>query len=274
LATPTRTIHPLPFKHLEPKRFEDLVRQLIYDFRPWRQLEPTGRAGSDDGFDARGFEIVDFSVTDDDSDDGDDVTPPPPIDRLWLIQCKREKEIGPTKLVDHLNSITAESFQGLHGLIFAAPCDFSKRAHDEFRAWCADKGIQELYLWGEATIEDFLYQPKNDHLLFAYFGISLQIRRQKASAAIRRTVSLKRKLRRLIPEDDVETPVVLRDITYDRYPNCPGQSLAESRCLGIRVMQWESGYAACIFSYVSILRITVMNINNGTLPLASINPFH
>jgi hypothetical protein len=75
MKTVTRTFHPLPFEHLEPKRFEDLVRQLTYDFRPWRQLEPTGRAGSDDGFDARGFEIVDFAVHSDEGDDRDEVDP-------------------------------------------------------------------------------------------------------------------------------------------------------------------------------------------------------
>src|SRR4051812_27603885 len=50
-----RTLNSLPF---EPKRFEGLVQQLPYEFRPWRQLEATGRTGSDDGFDAQGFEIV------------------------------------------------------------------------------------------------------------------------------------------------------------------------------------------------------------------------
>ena len=58
MAAVTRTLHPLPFENLEPKRFEDLVRQLAYDFRVWRSLEATGRSGSDDGFDARGYEIV------------------------------------------------------------------------------------------------------------------------------------------------------------------------------------------------------------------------
>ncbi len=36
--TTTRTLNPLPFEHWEPKRFEDLVRQLSYGSRPWRQL--------------------------------------------------------------------------------------------------------------------------------------------------------------------------------------------------------------------------------------------
>ena len=53
-----RTFAPLHFEDLEPRRFEYLVRQLVYDFRQWRMLEATGRAGSDDGFDARGFKIT------------------------------------------------------------------------------------------------------------------------------------------------------------------------------------------------------------------------
>jgi hypothetical protein len=36
---PTRVTSPLHFEDLEPHRFEDLVRRLIYDFRPWRYLE-------------------------------------------------------------------------------------------------------------------------------------------------------------------------------------------------------------------------------------------
>ncbi len=58
MASPTRTIAPLHLEDLEPHRFEDLIRQLLYDFRPWRQLEATDRSGTDQGFDARGWEIV------------------------------------------------------------------------------------------------------------------------------------------------------------------------------------------------------------------------
>ena len=54
----TKTLNPLHFEDLEPHRFEDLVRQIIYDFKEWSLLEPTGRLGSDDGYDARGFEII------------------------------------------------------------------------------------------------------------------------------------------------------------------------------------------------------------------------
>jgi hypothetical protein len=91
-------VNPLQFDALEPKRFEDLVRQILYDFRVWRMLEPTGRMGGDDGFDARGWEInpeeldlVDATM--------EDETPPPYRDRVWLVQCKREQTITPNRLL-------------------------------------------------------------------------------------------------------------------------------------------------------------------------------
>ena len=38
---PSKTINPLHFEDLEPHRFEDLVRQLIYDFKNWQSIEAT-----------------------------------------------------------------------------------------------------------------------------------------------------------------------------------------------------------------------------------------
>lgn len=106
MAYTTRTLNPLPFGDLEPKRFEDLVRQLTYEFKNWRRLEATGRSGSDDGFDARGYEIVDSTrpTLDPENQDSDEEQGNG-SDLLWLIQCKREKRIGPTKLRAYLTEI-------------------------------------------------------------------------------------------------------------------------------------------------------------------------
>ena len=54
----TKTINPLHFEDLEPHRFEDLIRQLIYDFRKWYSIEALGRSGSDEGMDVRAIERV------------------------------------------------------------------------------------------------------------------------------------------------------------------------------------------------------------------------
>src|SRR5579871_6043882 len=145
MPTPaTRTLNPLPFDALEPKRFEDLIRQLAYDFRRWRKLEATGRAGGDDGFDARGWEIADLADSAEEADDDSEPDRlPTASDRIWLIQCKREAHIGPAKLISYLNVISEDERKGLYGIIIAAPTNFSKRAQDAFSEWCSKHGISE-----------------------------------------------------------------------------------------------------------------------------------
>jgi len=153
-ATPTRTYNPLPFTDLEPKRFEDLVRQLIYDFRPWRRLEATGRSGSDDGFDARALEFVeppDATAAADQDEPADETAANGAVDRLWLIQCKRERTISPAKLKGYLGQINIVPEEKLHGIIFAAACDFSKASRDVFYAWCRNQDISEAVIWAKAN---------------------------------------------------------------------------------------------------------------------------
>ena len=217
--TTTRTLNPLPFDDLEPKRFEDLIRQLIYDFRRWRQLEATGRSGGDAGYDARGWEIVesdDFEHAVPSEEDNNQATSylnSP--DRKWMIQCKREKRIGPKKMKEYLEGIGSEAKEDLYGFIFAACCDFSLATRDYFRQWCRDAGMSEFHIWGRAEVEDMLFQPKNDHLLFAYFSISLQIRKRSMKSQVRARLAMKRKARRVFhPNQDV----LLRGAESDEYP--------------------------------------------------------
>jgi hypothetical protein len=44
MARTTRTLNPLPYGDLDPHRFEDLVRQLAYEFRDWIQSKRPGEA--------------------------------------------------------------------------------------------------------------------------------------------------------------------------------------------------------------------------------------
>lgn len=220
MAAATRTINPLHFEDLEPHRFEDLVRQLVYDFREWLALEATGRQGSDDGFDARGWEtsISHHTIIQEDSEDftGHYIEE----DRIWLIQCKREKTISPKKLVTYLNMIDDKEAHSLYGIIFVAACDFSKKSRDAFRQWCVNEGIKEYHLWGKAELEDLLFQPKNDHLLFGYFGISLQIKKRSAKTALRSKLATKRQAIKHLGEVDnpSDEPVLLRDSETVNYP--------------------------------------------------------
>jgi hypothetical protein len=215
----TRTLNPLHFEDLEPHRFEDMVRQLAYDFRAWRRIEATGRLGSDEGMDIRAIEGTEEV---DDSDDAEN-----PVhsaersrDRLWIIQCKREKEIGPTKV----RKIIAQSLKGAaevpYGFILSAACDFSKKTRDAFHEELKKRGIQEGHVWGKADLEDVLFLPKYDHLLFAYFNISLQVRRRSLQTELRSRLAMKRKLVSVLGgvEDAPDKPVLLRDPRDDRYP--------------------------------------------------------
>jgi hypothetical protein len=99
----TRTTNPLHFEDLEPHRFEDLIRQLIYDFREWHRLEATGRQGSEEGFDIRGWEI--FATGSEKYCENEEEKSIDEDDRIWLIQCKREKTITPKKLANYMETI-------------------------------------------------------------------------------------------------------------------------------------------------------------------------
>src|SRR5258705_372371 len=54
------------------------------------------------------------------------------------------------------------------------------------------------HLWGKGEIEDMLFQPKNDHLLFAYFGVSLQVRRRSLRTDVRARLATKRKAQKVL----------------------------------------------------------------------------
>jgi Restriction endonuclease len=221
VAILTRTLHPLPFEHLEPKRFEDLVRQLAYDFRPWRALEATGTGGADDSFDIRGWEVVGSQLLVEEGEDEENTREERLAvenDRLWLIQCKRELEIGPKKLASYVDAIPEEEAKKLYGVIIAASCTFSKKARDQFRERCAALGVRECHLWSRSELEDMLFQPKNDGILFAYFGFSLTIRRRTIVSQVRAKLAAKRKAVRAFESHSfISRPVLLLDVNSE-YP--------------------------------------------------------
>lgn len=217
----SRTVNPLHFEDLEPHRFEDLVRQLVYDFRPWHLLEATGRTGSDEGIDILGVERVRTEFKDDElSEEGEQDLASVYEDRIWVIQCKREKSIPPGKM----RTIVAASLRSFeeppYGFILAAATDFSLKARDAFRQEMREHGIEEFLLWGKAELEDRLFEPRHDHLLFAYFGFSLQTRRRSArSVSISRLTTKRRLVKHLGEIDEVGYKVaLLRDAESVQYP--------------------------------------------------------
>lgn len=223
MATVTRTTNPIHFEDLEPHRFEDLVRQLIYDLKDWSRIEGTGRAGSDDGFDIRAWERLPGTTPKGEGaseDDGEGDGELAPQERLWMIQCKREKTINPAKV----KKIVRETFDApeekpkAYALI--AACDFSKAARDALRTEMVERKVEEHFIWGRSELEDLLFLPKNDHLLFAYFGISLQVRRRSLRADTSRVLTLKRKLVKVLGDirGTHHMDVLIRDPKDTTYP--------------------------------------------------------
>jgi len=215
-----RTLGPIHLEDLEPHRFEDLVRQLLYDFRPWRALEVTGRSGGDDGFDARGREVVSSDPQEaggEPSEEDDEGGDPTGIEeRIWLIQCKREKSIGPTKAREYMVGLAAACTPAApYGLVFVADCDLSKKTRDAIWDEARKLGFMEIHVWAKGEIEDQLFQPKNDHLLFAYTGISLQIRRRSFRTEVRAKLAAKRKLLRVLKDAQL---VLVLEASDSRFP--------------------------------------------------------
>lgn len=210
----TSSLHPLPFEHLEPKRFEDLARNLVYDFRDWQTIEDTGRLGSDEGYDARAWEKQ--GLTEQDEEERD------PMDgNLWQFQFKREKQIGPSRMGKIIDESIRNKKEAPYGYLLIANCDFSKKTRDVFRNKLRKLGILEFELWGRAILEDKLYMPKNDHLLFAYFGISLVARRRSNTTRVRAKITTKNKLLKLLGGGilyRVEVPILVREANDEHYP--------------------------------------------------------
>jgi hypothetical protein len=213
----TKTLGPIHFEDLDPRRFEDLVRELAYDFKDWQSIEATGRGGSDDGFDIRAFERIGNATAESDEHDSSEEATPPMEGPVWMFQCKREKEIGPARVASIISDGIDPKFPP-YGYVLAAPANFSKASYDKFREELRKRGVMEFYLWGRAALEDMLHLPKNDHILFTFFGISLVSKRRSRSTEIRAVVNTKNKLLKLLGESPHHQPVLLRDTKDVHYP--------------------------------------------------------
>ncbi len=211
-----RTYGPIHFEDLDPHRFEDLVRELIYDYKDWQSIEATGRSGNDGGFDVRAYEKVETSSQVKD-ENGDQEEAHPMEGNLWMIQGKREKELGPKRVKEILADIDSQNPP--YGYILAASANFSKNSYDVFREELRRKGVMEFYLWSKAELEDMLHLPKNDRILFTFFGISLVSKRRSRATEIRQVIINKNKLYRTFGDGaNFYESVLLRDSKDLKYP--------------------------------------------------------
>ena len=214
----TRTYGQIHFEDLDPKRFEDLIRQLIYDLKDWQSIEATGRGGADDGFDIRAYE-KNFAERDS-AEDAEDIAETHPMNGdLWMIQCKREQDLGPIRVRKIINENLTPDQPLPYGYILAVAANVSKKTHDAFREELQKIGVMEFYLWGKAALEDMLFLPKNDRILFTFFGLSLVTKRRSRATEIRAVVTMKNKLLSILGNSpNMHQPILIRDIKDDNYP--------------------------------------------------------
>jgi hypothetical protein len=259
----TRTINPLHFEDLEPHRFEDLIRQLAYSYRPWRYLEATGRLGKDEGIDIRGIEVIPFqselTQVNLESDVEDDFLQPAIEEREWRVQCKRYKSINPKLMRSIVAETVPEPMRGPYGLIVAAACDVSAQSIAAFHDERLKRGVLEGHLWTKAHLEDLLFRPENDHLLFAYFGISLGAKRRSQLQQIQSMITVKRKLLRALKKDSIQNlhndNILIRDISDSHYPD-------EKQIAGYDRIQFPPWFTAVILqAYPSGLIISRFSYN-------------
>lgn len=240
----TRTLNPLPFQDMEPHRFEDLVRQLAYDMRPWKALEAVGRAGSDEGIDIRGIEAVPVTPDDESEPSAEYV---PPQENLWIFQCKREKSLAAKRLRAVIDESLVSLASPPHGFVLAVACDVTKKSRDAFRDEMVRRRIQHFELWTRGELEDLLFQPKNDRLLFAYFGISLTTRRRAMTSEARAEIAKKKQLDHLLNGKD-RLLIALRDPADGHPPLDPSGAWPTRRILCYAVNIRRPGYLMIVQS--------------------------
>jgi len=194
----TSTVNPLHFEDLEPHRFEDLVRQLMYDFKDWKSIEALGKSGSDTGIDILAIESIEKEILTGDNEDVVENETSQSEERAWIIQCKREKVISPKKILEIIRHDLGQRKDLPFGYIIAASANFSKKSRDAFKFKLNSLGIGEFYLFGKSELEDLLFLPRYDHLLFAYFGISLHKRKRAIKTNLSARQTTKRKLFKIL----------------------------------------------------------------------------
>lgn len=226
-----RTVNPLHFEDLEPHRFEDLIRQLAYNWRSWRYLDATGNAGNDDGVDVRGIEYyrtgrVPVSSDDesgpDPNDSGNDVDPNDDA-REWLISCKRYQRLGPTEARAVVRETLTEPEHAPYGYVLAVACDLSADAMAAVREEAISLGVEEAHIWSRPHLEDLLFRPDYEDLLFVYFGLSIRTRRNSRLAQIRAESSIRRALKSSLNLSQLsgainQAVITVRDIEDQSYP--------------------------------------------------------
>lgn len=217
-----RTYGELHFTDLDPKRFESLVLQIVYRMRRWECLDHLGSGGSDDGIDINAVEQL---------ENGKKV--------IHHFQCKRYDKLTRSQIVKIVQDYVRANPRLADYYYLVCGCNPTKTAIDGFNEVCEETGIKHYTIWSASYLETLLYSDYHD-ILFGFFGINMTSERNDSISAIRRNLSLKKRLhedfnRKSIPEKDLQairykgeywlkfnnSEVLVRSIYDKRYPDNP-----------------------------------------------------
>jgi Restriction endonuclease len=200
-TSPTRTINPLHFEDLDPRRFEDLVLQLVYKARQWEDIHHDGRLGSDDGVDIRAIERTMDGVL-----------------RFWFVQCKRYKTLRPADAKAAVDAALSKISQPPEVLLLVVGCDVTVGTRTAYEEYATQRGIPTAMLWTASKLEAMLTHDYPD-LLFGFFGISLARRERSRETDLKRGLAMKRKLMNLFPYKCGHPKFIVRSIDDSTYPD-------------------------------------------------------
>jgi hypothetical protein len=201
MAKPTRTTNRIHFSDLHDRRFEDLSMQIVYRLHKWEKIDHDGRAGSDDGVDIRAIERL-----------------PDGSSRDWFVQCRLYKKVATAELKKAVNDALAKAERSPEVLLIIVGCDVSRKARCSYEEYAIKKGVIKPLLWQASNLETKLYTDHHD-LLFAFFGISLAQRERSRESKVKRNLAMKRRLSRILKEDDKGRKIIIRSIDDDVYPD-------------------------------------------------------
>lgn len=150
MNNPTRTICNLHFEDLDWRRFEQLVYEILYREKEWRNLDPIGLKGNDGGVDILGIDKEGST---------------------WYIQCKNHKTFAKSDVKDIIDEIVANYMIAEDSVLFiVVACEVRSETLRYINSYSKEKGFKESVVWTGIRIQTMLYDDYKD-LLSRYFGI-------------------------------------------------------------------------------------------------------
>ncbi|MBR2256647.1 MAG: hypothetical protein IJ899_04750 [Blautia sp.] len=172
----TRTYAPLPFRDLDPSRFEALCMSLLYNHRRWEKLERFGSLGQDDAIDISAVELLENGKR-----------------NIWHFQCKRYEKLTGTQIKAIIKDYCQKNAFRPDYYFILTGCNVNKKVRDALEEEGSKNGFLTVGIWSASELETILYTERHD-LLFAFFGINMSENRNRIIGSIRRNVALKKRM--------------------------------------------------------------------------------